>query len=228
MEEQKPRVDRDGNLVWDALENPKAVERKKREAQEKARLEVEANEPWSRAKVERELGKLALKPPTAVVDGKESFDHLNLHGADLSGLDLSGLNLSRVNMHGADLSGADLTGCLLTEANLHGANLDGAILEKTNAQSANFHDACLCRTKISDANLRKSNLSNVCYENSQGFDINEKPLTDKEQLSAKRKQAEGFKVQIVESELKVKYFGGTVEGANVAGMTTSCKRRMLK
>lgn len=228
MEDIKPRIGLDGNPAQDVSTNPKAIERKAREAEVRVRLEAEAKEPLSRSKIERELTKLSQKAPMATIDGRDVFESLNLHGADISGLDLSGLNLSNVNMHGVKAVGTNFTGCLMVNANLYGADLDGAVLEKANAQSANLSEACLCRTTITDANLRKANCHGACYESSQGFDVEEKPLTEKERLVANRRQAEGFKVHVVEAESKVKYFGSTLEGANVTAMESVCKRRMLK
>lgn len=226
--ENKQRLDGFGKAVEDVLVNPKAVERKKREAEERARLEEEQASPWTRERVERELARVSREGVFTVFDGKEVRHRANFQGHDFSGLDLSGLDLSEVNLDSAKLTGANLSGCLMTSTNLHGADLDGANLENINAQSANFHGACLCRTKISDANLRKANCYGACYEDSQGFDVEERPLTQNEEVSAKRKQSEGYKVQIIESELKVRYFGETLEGANVTGIASVCNRRMLK
>jgi uncharacterized protein YjbI with pentapeptide repeats len=228
MEDQKPRVDRDGNLVWDVLENPKAVERKKREAEEKARLEAEANEPWSRAKVERELGRLALKPPVAVMDGREIFDRLNLHGVDLSGLDLSGLDLSGANMHGANLTAANLSNCRLVESNLSEALLTGASIENANAVGANLSKSCLCSAKIGKTHLMAVNLSDCCYQETDGLDLVEKPLTPAEDRAAKYKQSEGFRVDTVTDQkgaVKFVYVGSRMEKANITGMKSTCQRR---
>lgn len=232
MEEKTRRFDSDGEVVEDVMENPKAVERKLREANDRARLEAESKEPWSRAKVERELGRLALKPRTTVIDGREIFDRLNLHGVDLSGLDLSGLDFSGVNMHGANLTGSILSGCRLVDANLCEATLTGAAFEQANAFGANLNKACLCAAKIGKTHFMTANLSESCCEATEGLDIVTNPLTPAEAAAAKYKQAEGFRVEILyddkeQGNARVLYVGATLEKANISSMKTVCQRRKI-
>jgi hypothetical protein len=230
MEEIKPRIGPDGKPVKDVSVNPFAVERKQREAEDRARREEEGKKPWSREKVEKEIARAAQEKPMQVIDGIESRSHANFHGADLSGLDLSGLDLSYVNMHGAKLIGANLSGCRLIQANLAEASMTGAVLDKINAVEANLSGACLCASKANKAQFMGANLSECCFEANEGIDIVEKPLTVAEEAFAKYKQSEGFRVNILHDEkekgnARVLYIGATLEKANVTGMRTTCRRK---
>jgi len=223
-DEHPPRLLSDGTVAHDVVVNPKHTERVAREAFERARLEAENTEPWSRSKVERELARATARGSLGVVNGQEVRDSINLHGVDLSGLDLSGLDLSRANLHGAKLKGTNLSGAKLTNANLHEAELSGADLQNVNAVEANFHGACLCRSKAGKSHFMKANLSESCHEAAEGLDIQEKPLTAAEHKQAKYRQSEGFRANIHVDEGVVRYYGPTLEGANVHGMKTKCKR----
>jgi uncharacterized protein YjbI with pentapeptide repeats len=222
-----PRFHADGSILEDIKENPLHLARVQREANEKEKLEAEALEPWSRAKVERTLARAASEGVLGVVNGQEVKSDANFHGADLSGLDLSGLDLSRANLHGAKLAGAKLSGCRLVNANLHEADLSGASIDGANAVEANFHGACLCGSNVDKTHFMKANLSECCREATDGIDIEEKPLTAAEDKVARYRQSEGFRAHILTDEAVVRYYGATLEGANVHGMKTTCKRRAL-
>ena len=232
------RVGPDGEPVQDIAINPKAIERKAREAEERSRLAAGAAEPWSRAKVERELARAAAAESPGVVNGQEVRNSANMHGADLSGLDLSGLDLSRTNLHSANLAGAKLTGCRLVGANLNDADLSDAEMEDVNAVEANFHGACLCGAKVEKTHFMKANLSGCCYEAVDGLDIEEKPLTPAEGKKARSlvgmfrrflgsddgAPSSGVRASVLIDEGKVRYCGQTLEGANLTGMKPLCKR----
>lgn len=218
------RIGKDGNPVTDLSVNLKAIERKAREAEERQRLEAEAREPWSRAKVERELARSASQESLGVINGEEIANSVNMHGADLSGLDLSGLDLSKANLHGANLVGTNLSGCRLVGANLCEADLTDAEMQDVNAVEANFHGACLCGSKVDRTHFMKANLSEVCHEGIDGLDVEEKFLTAAEENKARHLQSEGFRAVILVDEGKVRYYGPTLEGANVHAMRSKCRR----
>jgi uncharacterized protein YjbI with pentapeptide repeats len=236
-----PRIDLNTGIeATDVNVNPKAVERKQREAEERDRLAAEATEPWSRAKVERELARAAASESFGVVNGQEIRNSANLHGVDLAGLDLSGLDLSRANLHGAKLVGTNLNGARLVGANLHDADLGDAQMEDVNAVEANFHGACLCGSKVAKTHFMKANLSECCHEATSGLDIEEKPLTAAEEKKARSfmgmvrrlfgydEDASGqARASISTEEGKVRYYGETLENANVSGMKAVCKRRKI-
>lgn len=219
------RIGKDGNPAEDSAINQKAVERKVREAGERERLEAEAREPWSRTKVEREITRSASQESLGVINGENITNRINLHGVDLSGLDLSGLDLSKANLHGAKLVGTNLSGCRLVGANLHGADLADAEMEDVNAVEANFNGACLCRAKVNKTHFMKANLSECCHEACDGLDVEEKPLTSAEEKKAQHLQSEGFRTFVDVDQGKVRYFGSTLDGANVTGMSSTCKTR---
>lgn len=220
-----PRLGPDGQPTEDVSENPMYVERLKREESERQRLEFERIEPWSRSKIERELKRLSEHGPSVATNGRKVRSAINLHGVDLSGQDLSGLDLSRANLHGAKLSGANMTGCRLVGTNLHGADLSGTALDSVNAVEANFHGACLCKADVSKTHFMKANLSEVCHESVVGLDLDEKPMTPAEVGQAKYRQSEGFHANILIDEGLVRYYGETLKGANVTGMSSAHKKR---
>jgi uncharacterized protein YjbI with pentapeptide repeats len=219
-----PRFHADGTVLEDAKENPLHLGRVKLEAEKKAAVEAEALEPWSRSKVERTLALAGADGVLGVVNGQEVRADANFHGADLSGLDLSGLDLSRANLHGTKLIGTKLSGCRLVGANLHEADLSGAEIENVNAVEANFHGACLCGAQVDKTHFMKANLSESCHEGTDGLDIEEKPLTAAEAQVAKYRQSEGFRANVHVDEGVVRYYGSSLEEANVHGMKTACKR----
>lgn len=219
------RIGPDGLPAEDVLVNPKYLERIGRETKERQKLESEAAEPWSRAKLERELARLSTQKPSYVIDGVEIKSGLDLHGADLSGLDLSGLDLSRSNMHGAKLAGSNLANCRLVGTNLHGADLSGTDMSGVNAVEANLHGACLCDANVSKTHFMKANLAEACHEDVSGLDIVEKPMTPAETAQARHRQSEGFRVNVSTDDGTVRYFGDTLSGANVAGMSRVHKKR---
>ena len=123
-----------------------------------------------------------------------------------------------------------MTGCRLVGANLHKANLTGALLENMNAVQANFSQSCLCSAKAAKTHFMGANLSECCYEDTDGVDVVEKPLTAAEEKKARHMQSEGFRVNILFDEkeqgnAKAVYVGATLEKANVTGMSQVCLRR---
>jgi len=220
-----PRIGQDGQPAVDWDVNPKHLARLEREAAERTRLEAEQAEPWGRAKIERELARLSEKGSLGVVNGREVKNSLNLHGVDLSGQDLSGLDLSGANLHGAKLAGAKLTGCRLVGSNLHGADLSGAALDGANAVGANLHGACLCGAQVGKTHFMSANLSECCHEGADGLDVEVKPLTAAENTVARRRQADGVRAHIDVDAGVVRYFGDTLNGANVTEMSAKCKRK---
>jgi uncharacterized protein YjbI with pentapeptide repeats len=220
------RLDSKGAAVEDWLENPKAVERKKIEAEERARIEAEGLEPWGRAKIERELSRISKQS----TDQEFMRTRLNLSEVDLSGQDLSGLDLSGANLHGAKLVGADLSGCRLVGANLSNAIMTGASLEKANAVDANFSSACLCSTKSGKTHFMGANLSDACFEGNVGIDIVEKKATPAEVLLSAKDQSLGARAVVVYDDTgkggaKVLYLGDTLSQANITGMRSVCRSR---
>lgn len=224
-EKTPPRLLSDGSIAQDVAVNPKYLARLDLETSEQARLKAEQEEPWGRAKIERELARLASQKSVIAMGGREIKHPIDLHGVDLSGQDLSGVDLSYANLHGAKLVGTKLTGARLVNANLHGADLTGAALDGVNAVEANFHGACFCKADVSKTHLMKANLSEVCHEDSSGLDIVENPMTPAEVGQARYRQSEGFRVDISTDGGKVRYFGDTLKGANVSGMSSVHKKR---
>lgn len=222
------RIGRDGKPEEDVSVNPKAEDRKRREAQERSRVEAESKEPWSRTRIEREIARVreasrrsqSITLPNGVTVGPQ----VNLHEADLSGLDLSGLVLAGANLHGANLSGADLTGASLAGANLHGANLEAAKLKGCDLSRAVLQQSCLCWSDLSESTLLKSNLSDCCHQNVVGLDLKEAKLTAAELQAAKRRQAEGYRINIHEDRGVALHYGPQLVDANVEGMSSTCKR----
>jgi len=208
------RIGPDGKPAEDVIVNPKAVERKAREAAEKARLEEEAKAPWSRERIETALESVRSKDPIGEVNGQVIAEQLNLHGADLSGLDLSGLNLSGANLHGAKLLGADLTGTSLAGANLSQADLSEAILKGCDLSSANLSESCICDADATEASFRKANLADACIEGAKGLDIRVVPLT----FAEMRVAAASDGVVNIDDGI-VLYKGDLTEDANIAGLT---------
>jgi uncharacterized protein YjbI with pentapeptide repeats len=219
-----PRFGSDGSQCEDVTANPKAIARRAIEQAEKTREEAEARSPWTRNRVIAAISSIAQRNVLSHDGMSKARIQLNLHGVDLSGLDLSGLDLSRANLDSAKLSGANLNGCRLVGANLHVADLTGAILDGVNAVEANLHGACLCKARVANTHFMKANLSEVCHDGTDGLDITEKPLTAAEDTMARRKQSEGFRVHIAVDEGVVRYYGATLEGANVTGLSAKCKR----
>lgn len=188
---QPPRLDPDGVPQVDLLVNPKAVERKEREAAEKAAFAAEAAAPPSRAKIERMIERASKLEPFEI-NGEKRPQGLNLHGWNLDGLDLSGLDLSHANMHGVSAKGTKFTGANLGHVNGHGgvfedAEFDDAVsMESFNGCRACFKGASfegvVARAKdggdsfaggLVGANLSES----CCHASGSGLDIEEHGLT---------------------------------------------------
>src|SRR4029077_5649862 len=225
MNDNSLRVGPDGQPAEDLNVNSKAVNRKAHEAVENIRMIAEQAEPWNRIRVERELARLYKTKTLVSISGHEIKSSLDLHGVDLSGQDLTGIDLSGVNLHSAKLTGTKLTGCRLVNSNLHGADLSEAMLDSANAVEANFHGACLCKASVAKTNFMKANFSECCHEGTDGLDVIVKSLTPAEVTFARHRQSEGFRAHVSIDEGVVRYFGSTLEGANVTGMSTVCKRR---
>lgn len=226
---REQRVDRTTGLgARDLTNNPLAIARREREAQQRSCLNKEAQEPWTRAKVEAEISRSAGATAVPIVNGAAAEVvryGTNFHGADLSRLDLSGLDLSRANLHGANLSETNLRGCRLVGANLYSAVLENARLEDANAVEANFHRACLCRSKVHRTHFMRANLSKACHEATEGLALEEKPLTPAEGAKANRYQGDRVRAHILVDEGKVLYYGDTLFEANILEMSAACKTR---
>ena len=236
MSQNKPRFGKDGKPAEDVIVNPLAVERKAREAVERVRAADEAAEPWTRAKLERELRRAKAREQI-VVDGKEVPPSLNLHGATIpDGTDLSGIDLSNCNMHGLRAKGVKFDHCVLTRANLHGAVLDGCSFQDVEADELNLCESCCCGSSFKFRRRaepdkdpvhisRRMNLSDCCMEGTSGIEIEEKDLTAAEHRKARHLQAEGFRVAVSVDEGKVRYYGPELTEVNVTGLSRSCKRK---
>lgn len=234
------RIGKDGKPAEDVIVNPLAVERKAREAVERVRATDEAAEPWTRAKIERELRRAKAREQI-VVDGKEVPPSLNLHGATIpDGTDLSGIDLSNCNMHGLRAKGVKFDHCILTRANMHGAVLDGCSFQDVEADELNLCESCCCGSKFKFRRRepepgkdpvhisRRMNMSDCCMERTEGIDIQEKPLTDAEHKKARHHQSEGFRVAVSVDEGKVRYYGPELTDANLTGMSRVCRKRSGK
>lgn len=215
------RVDQDGKPAIDLLENPKAVERKKREEAARDALIEERKQPWSRERIERELVRIAVINRT----GGRVKEAMDLHGVDLSGLDLSGLDLSRSNMHGASLVGTNLSGCRMVNVNLHGAELRDAVLEGTYAVDSNLHGACVCAARFSKSTLLGVNLQDACCEDAQDFPLQEVDLTPAEERLALQADVDSTMKEVLADQGKVRYVGDALRGANITGLSQVCRRR---
>lgn len=191
-----PRIGNDGLLAQDLTENPKALERKAREAQERAALEAEAAAPWSRDKIGRMLDKLGKMEPIHL-NGQDQPRQLNLHGVELpDGIDLTGLDLSHTNMHGLKARRARFSGSNLQSVNAHGAKLRECFFDGAESmESINLCQACLGGSSFIgieaegsgggvlgdekwSKGLTSANLSeSCCHGTVRGLDIQDHELT---------------------------------------------------
>lgn len=190
------RIGPDGKPAQDWTENPKAAERKAREAAERSRLEAEAAAPFSRDKVARMLDDLRKREPIHV-NGADQPQSLNLHGVMLpDGIDLSGLDLSHANMHGVKVKGGKFVGSNMAHVNAHGAIFQGCLFDDAESMEAiNLCQSCLGGSSFSGVKsegsgggvlgdekwskgLTHANLSeSCCHGTVRGLDIQEHELT---------------------------------------------------
>jgi uncharacterized protein YjbI with pentapeptide repeats len=92
----------------------------------------------------------AAKVPTSHARFK-ALKVLNTYGESFEGLDVPGADLKNIELERADLRNANLSGTDLTGANLSYANLSGADLRRTNFSNANLDGANLNSVHIRDA-----------------------------------------------------------------------------
>lgn len=195
MSEHIPRLDSDRKSTQDWPVNPKAVERKARQAAENSVLEAEAAAPWGRDKIVQMLDKLRSQEPIHV-NGQDQPRQLNLHGVELpENIDLTGLNLSHANMHGVKTKGARFSGCDLSYVNAHGAVFTDCVFDDAlSMESINLCQSCLSGSSFTgveakgaasilggetlSGGLTSANLSeSCCHGTVKGLDIQEHELT---------------------------------------------------
>lgn len=196
MSEKPPRLGPDGQPAKDWTVNPKAQERRAREAVERSRLEAEAAAPWSRDKVARMLEDVR-KRESIHVNGVDQPQSLNLHGVTLpDGIDLSSLDLSHANMHGVKVRGGKFVGSNMAHVNAHGAVFQECVFDDAESmESINLCQSCLKGSSFSGVKaegsgggvlgdekwskgLTSANLSeSCCHGTVKGLDIQEHDLT---------------------------------------------------
>lgn len=196
MKENPPRLGPDGKPAQDWAQNPKAAERKARQAAENAILEAEAAAPWSRDKIARMLDKLRSMEPIHV-NGQDQPRQLNIHGVELpDDIDLRSLDLSHTNWHGGKAKRARFSGSNLAHMNTHGAMLIDCVFDDAESmESINLCQACLAGSSFTgiesegsgggmlgnekwSKGLVAANLSeSCCHGTVKGLDIQEHDLT---------------------------------------------------
>jgi len=94
-----------------------------------------------------------------------SFNVVDLSGANLSNIVLTKANLTGANLTRANLTVAKLNTANLTRANLTSADLSGVILTHADLSGVNLTNANLTRANLTDANLTNANLTNAITTN---------------------------------------------------------------
>lgn len=206
-------LDRQGLSV-----NPKAIERKAREARERSCREAEMMEPWSREKIDRIRARMkaSRQENPGDLSGVTSALRIDLFRADLHGKSLHGVNLSFADIQEANLSESDFRGSNLFRSNLYHANLRGAIFIGCNLSEVNLSRSCLCDADFTEALLRGANLSGCCYEGAKGLDLKEVRMTAAELGLVKYMKTKGFRVSVNMDQGVAIHVGSQLEGSNVA------------